>query len=60
MNGARSARVEARIKAHELEQESLSPFKSSTYVLQRVESVDSTIDEVLDCSRIASAVNIAI
>ncbi len=36
------------------------PFKSSTYVLQRVESVDSTIDKELDCSQIGSAVNIAI
>ncbi len=36
------------------------PLKSSTYVLQRVESVDSTIDKVFDLSRIGSAVNIAI
>ncbi len=35
------------------------PLKSSTYVLERVEWVYSTIDEVLDCSRIARAIKIA-
>ncbi len=60
VNGARSACVEARIKVHELDRRVCPPLKSSTFVLQQVEWVDSTIDKVLDCSRIARAIKIAI
>ncbi len=60
VNGARSARAKLESRFMSSNRRVCPPLKSSTYVLQRVEWVDNTIDKVLDCSRIARAIKIAI